>query len=45
LTKTAPRAGKVLDDGDVATLFGLETAQPRDAVDMLRRTCIVLGSV
>src|SRR5689334_10459230 len=28
LSKTAPAAGKVLDDGDVAALFGLEMAGP-----------------
>jgi hypothetical protein len=31
LTKAAPRAGKVLDDGDVAALFGLEMAEPADS--------------
>jgi uncharacterized Zn finger protein len=31
LTKTMPRAGKVLDDGDVAALFGLEMAEPANS--------------
>jgi uncharacterized Zn finger protein len=31
LTKAAPRAGKVLDDNDVAALFGLEMAEPADS--------------
>ena len=31
LTNTAPRAGKVLDDGDVAALFGLEMAEPANS--------------
>jgi len=31
LTKAMPRAGKVLDDGDVAALFGLEMAEPANS--------------
>jgi hypothetical protein len=31
LTKAVPRAGKVLDDGDVAALFRLEMAEPADS--------------
>ena len=31
LTKATPRAGKVLDDGDVAALFGLEMAEPANS--------------
>jgi uncharacterized Zn finger protein len=30
LTKAAPSAAKMLDDGDVAALFGLEMAEPAD---------------
>jgi hypothetical protein len=31
LAKAVPRAGKVLDDRDVAALFGLEMAAPTDS--------------
>ena len=31
LTKAMPRAGKVLNDGDVAALFGLEMAEPANS--------------
>ena len=31
LTKAVPRTGKVLDDSDVAALFGLEMAEPADS--------------
>jgi hypothetical protein len=35
LTKAMPRAGKVLDDGDVAALFGLEMAEPANSAPLV----------